>query len=163
MSDITQRMRECFMYVMSCTGSVMNNTPQICISGHPGLAHYRLTCMMFWLICPAVAMKSHGFHSWWGQTSVLRATASIYPHHNSASAGTTTLVLTLDPRKTQLGVRNTDSCIPQACSLSPQPGETPGTAAVPMPRVPALRKGPEITRTLQVGAHKHPAVIQTLL
>lgn len=130
MFDIPQRMRECFMYVMSCMWSVMNNTAQICIYGHPDLALYRLTCMMLWMICPAVAMKSHGFHLWWGQTNVLRARASIYPYCKSPSGSTTTLVLTPDPRKSQLGVRNTEGCIPQVCSLSPQPGETPGTAAV---------------------------------
>lgn len=163
MSDITQRMREHFMYVMSCTWSVMNNTPQICIYGHPCLVLYRLTCMMLWMICPPASTKSHGFHLWWGQTNVLRARASIYPYRNSTSGNTTTLVLTPDPNKPQLGVRNTEGCIPQVSSLSPQPGETPGTAAVSMSRVPALRKGPEITWTLQAGAHKHPALIKALL
>lgn len=64
------------MCVMSHTWSVMNNTPQIRIYGHPGLARYRLPCM----ICPAAAMKSHGFHLSGGRANVLRAAAFIYPY-----------------------------------------------------------------------------------
>lgn len=41
-------MREHFMYIMSCTWSVMNNTLQICIYGHPGLARYKLAWCSGW-------------------------------------------------------------------------------------------------------------------
>lgn len=58
------------------------------------------------MICPAVFTKSHGFHLRWGQTAVLKATASIYPYRNAPSGSTTTFVLKRAPEKRPLGVRS---------------------------------------------------------
>lgn len=42
MSDITQRVRERFMCIISSTWSIMNNKSQIYICEQPGLVDYEL-------------------------------------------------------------------------------------------------------------------------
>lgn len=107
MSDITHRVRELFMYIMSSTWSIMNNKSQRCIYEHLGLVDYELVRCSGWSALLYLFMKSHGFHLRWGQTNVLKATASIYPYSNGPSGSTTTFALKLAPEKPQLGARNT--------------------------------------------------------
>lgn len=152
MSDITERVREHFMYIMSSTWSIMNNKSQIFIYEQPGLVDYELV---------QCSRRSAPLYSWnlrdfiYDEARPTCPIAPIYPYSNGPSGSTTAFVLKLAHEEPQLGVRNTNET---TLLLSSYPRETPVTVAASTPRVPALQEDAEITSTVYVGDHKHQAL-----